>query len=175
MADEKQAELEEEEEARIQEIFVRWDEAGERQQRLMTILDQRRQEKRFKKNVDSQDKKKDQDRWDAQRQFESMLSTDGMLSAQQRLEAVQKARSNISDNAKKLEMEMSRWRVRCAEEARQTAEKEEREVALSLFNEANPSDAVTLKAVNDGSVRRLTRRFRRPQQLPMEEPHELEE
>eukprot|EP00658_Telonema_sp_P-2_P029134 TRINITY_DN22210_c0_g1_i1.p2 TRINITY_DN22210_c0_g1~~TRINITY_DN22210_c0_g1_i1.p2 ORF type:complete len:115 (-),score=34.93 TRINITY_DN22210_c0_g1_i1:9-353(-) len=71
-----------------------------------------------------------------------------MLSAQQRLEAVQKARSNISDNAKKLEMEMSRWRVRCAEEARQTAEKEEREVALSLFNEANPSDAVTLKAAN---------------------------
>ena len=171
LADEKQAENAREEEGRIQELFARWEDAEARRQRLTTILDRRRQEKRFSKEVETRSKKQDQERWDAQRQFAAMLSADGMLTAQQRMEAVQRNQRNISINARKMEMEMSQWRTQVAEEARQTAEREEREVALSLFNEACPSDAVTLRGANQRSVRRITR-GRKPL-APMEAPEEL--
>lgn len=158
-------ERQEDEEAKAAEgraqMVRRREAAEERQQRLVTVLDERRrlrQRAREEVRVRKAHMMAQQARID---QFNNLMAADRMLEAAARTSAATRVREEMTKEARREREALLQWRQQTLQETRQAAEERERTATLALFNRANPSDAV-IYAERNAIAAGLVPRKRRP-------------
>lgn len=146
--DECRQEGEARERQRREELVAQRAVAEDRQQRLLTVLEQRRKGRHQAKEEIRLEKALRVERQSRIDQFTSLMTADRMLESKARAEAITDAREQMIREARKEREVLSQWRHKALTEAKKEAEEQERAATLGMFNKAHPSDAVIYREKN---------------------------